>query len=761
MTWNIIQQASTAATASSSASVAATYGQAGSTPSSGANLSSGSKLIACVGYSGAGITISSVKDGAGNTMTQVAFLANTHSNVSGVGIYAMDTPAGDVGSKPAITATFSSSSTQGSIVIFEVSGLATGNTLAAMIDGGAAATTSFAAAGTYADPAYTTHAAGEFLIAVLADDGGPQSFGQPGAYSLAANSVNNNSNANCCVAYLSSSNGAESGTWTVTGTQTFTELAVAAFLLGAAGGVTPAATMWPVPMLAPAYVPGLPGLPGGTPFAPWPPYDTSGPAPGGADLLAAAATVTAAITATLVNAPAAWELPPQVAPAWFPGAPASPAGEPFQAWPQPQTLAPAPDPYTDSYTDVYGGAETPAFPAFSPPGWLPAAGPGSPGSEPFTPWPQYQAGAAATVPQDVLNAAATVTATAAATLDVSKAPVVPLPQYPPAWFPSAPSAPGADPFTPWPLGLTGVNSAALTAASVITAAAAAALTEAKPVNAATTVTATGAAAETTAKPVNAAQTVTATAAASLDVVKAGSPLAPAWEPYSYPGAPPGQMFQAWPVWEGTSGGVPTPVDFLNAPQTVTATGHAALAEAKPVNAAAVVTATVTASLATAKPVTAAATVTAGRAAAETTAKPLNAAATVTATGAAALADVSGAVAAPSRAPALYAPSWYPGSPGTPAQEPFAPWPPWTGSTAPAPTAPGTLTAATSSATLTAMTTASLSGGDAYASQYAAAYGTPGIPAAALTAATSASTLTAATAGGTLTAATQRTGGPGG
>jgi hypothetical protein len=407
---------------------------------------------------------------------------------------------------------------------------------------------------------------------------------------------------------------------------------------------------------------------------------------------------------------------PVYAPAWSPGLPGAPGAVPFTPWPPwdtPPGIPPLPDLYPGTYTSLYGGAEAPAFPgatALGPPGWAPGL-PGFPGGEPFVPWPQYVPGTAGA--QDVLAAAAAVTATITATLTSAPSGQQVAPQYPPAWFPSAPSAPGGEPFTPWPLGQTGVNSAALNAALTVTATGAAALTEAKPLNAATTVTATAAAAETTAKPLNAAQTVTASAAAALTLIKAGQEPVPAYPPAWFPaapGAPSGQPFTAWPVWEGTSGGVSTPVDLLTAALTITATGAAALTEAKPVNAARTVTATIAASLTTAKPLNAATTVTASRAAAETTAKPVTAAMTVTAAGVAVLADVPGAPVLFAAAVPLYVPGWFPGAPGVPAVEAFAPWPPWTGALVPP--GPvftvGTLTAA--DAAVSVLTGATASGG---------------------------------------------------
>ena len=413
---------------------------------------------------------------------------------------------------------------------------------------------------------------------------------------------------------------------------------------------------------------------------------------------------TAAVPPAQVTAAPAQPAPPP------PFSPGMPGTEPFAPWPAwtGAALAPVPPPVIPATRGTYSGVPGRAIPGLFIPGnpgtppvplpqapaplqvpaWFPGA-PGAPAGEPFTPWPQYPVTGIAAAGQDILNAAATVTAVAAASLDVTKAAWVLPPQYPPAWFPSAPSAPGGEPFTPWPLGQTGVNSASLTAASVITATGAAALTESKPLNAASTITAAGAAAETTSKPLNAATTVTATVSASLTVVKAGVTPVPeypaAWFPAA-PGVPGGQPFAPWPVWSGF-GGTSVPQDLLTAAAVMTASGAAALTESKPVSAAGTVTATVTASL--------------------TTAKPLNAAATVTAARVASLSDVAGPAVPAAMAP-LYAPAWFPGQPGLPAAEAFAPWPPWTGALVPAgpPFTIGVLTAGSSpAATLTAVTAA--------------------------------------------------------
>ncbi len=162
-------------------------------------------------------------------MTQAGFL---FSSSTGVAIFAMDTPAGDVGTKPTITATFAGGSADASILVQEISGLAAGNTTAAMLDG-TAVSAGFAASASDAQPAYSSTISGEFLVSLQGDDGGPQVASQPAGYTLDANAVNNNSFANVCPAYKNSTGGAESGTWTFTGTTTQTALMVIAFKLPA------------------------------------------------------------------------------------------------------------------------------------------------------------------------------------------------------------------------------------------------------------------------------------------------------------------------------------------------------------------------------------------------------------------------------------------------------------------------------------------------------------------------------------------------
>ena len=119
MAWSRIQSAKTAATTTGATTVAATFGT---------NLSSGTKIIAAVALPYG--TVTGVSDGT-NPLTLIG--RKTVTNLLDVSLWAMDTPSGDAGAKPTITATLTNT-TQGSMVIQEVSGLLAGNTTA-MADG--------------------------------------------------------------------------------------------------------------------------------------------------------------------------------------------------------------------------------------------------------------------------------------------------------------------------------------------------------------------------------------------------------------------------------------------------------------------------------------------------------------------------------------------------------------------------------------------------------------------------------------------------
>jgi hypothetical protein len=185
-----------------------------------ANLTPGTKIIAVFSASAnmSGATIT-VKDGAGNSFTQIATKALNNAATNGQAyIYAIDTPAGDAGTKPTITVT-STVAAEISLLIQEVPGLATGTTLAAMVDGTPG--TGFGnATGATGSPTYASAVSGEYLVAVYGDNGGPTTWAKPAALTSDPASINSNSVADIALAYGSSTGGTEAGSWSLSGTGT-------------------------------------------------------------------------------------------------------------------------------------------------------------------------------------------------------------------------------------------------------------------------------------------------------------------------------------------------------------------------------------------------------------------------------------------------------------------------------------------------------------------------------------------------------------
>lgn len=199
MTWSVIQSASASASASS---VAATF--------TTANLSAGSKIIVAVGRnSRTGTPV--VKDGALNTWTHIAQALNGATS-TGVDLYALDVPAGDVGTKPTITANGLSAGNAGyGILIQEVPGLLAGNTTA-MCDGTAG--TKGGTTATTGSPTYSSTAVNEYLVAVYGDFGDGNTVGTTAGWTADAHNVNSGTDANVLVQYKNSTNGAESDGFT-------------------------------------------------------------------------------------------------------------------------------------------------------------------------------------------------------------------------------------------------------------------------------------------------------------------------------------------------------------------------------------------------------------------------------------------------------------------------------------------------------------------------------------------------------------------
>jgi len=232
MAWSVLQSASASTTS-------VTFGS---------NLSSGTKLIAYCGS----VTFqaipapTAVKDGSNNAFTEVAVTTGTAGPSSfwpNLSVWVLDTPAGDVGTAPTITVTWSGSPANTAVLVQEVSGLAAGTG----IDGTAGLFGSGATSSSQSQPAYSSSASNEFLISAGCWDGVNQSAALSG-YTLDANSIQPSGSEQLAVGYANSTGGAESGTWTGVSNAGDVALIVLALPLPAAGAP-------PVP---------LPSLPGRT-----------------------------------------------------------------------------------------------------------------------------------------------------------------------------------------------------------------------------------------------------------------------------------------------------------------------------------------------------------------------------------------------------------------------------------------------------------------------------------------------------------------
>jgi hypothetical protein len=198
MAWSVLQSASGT---TSGTSVSATF--------TTANVQAGNKIVVAASEGGTGApAITSVQDGASNNWTQLGSASQGNARVY---LYALDVPAGDVGTKPTITATWSGAGGGLGIVIQEVSGLRTGNTTA-MIDGTAATLTGTAA--TTGSPTYSSAASNEYLVSVYGDFGTGQTVGTASGWTADAHNVNNSTNADCLIQYKNSTGGSETDGFT-------------------------------------------------------------------------------------------------------------------------------------------------------------------------------------------------------------------------------------------------------------------------------------------------------------------------------------------------------------------------------------------------------------------------------------------------------------------------------------------------------------------------------------------------------------------
>jgi hypothetical protein len=230
MPWSVLQSWSNTNT---SGNVAVTFVTA--------NLSAGTKILAWVSVSASAspqTTVSAVKDGALNAWTQLAVASDNAADA--LYLFALDTPAGDAGTKPTITATIGTNFGS-TILVQEVSGLLAGNT-SAMLDG-AAGLNHGTSAGPATSGAYSSSAAGEFLVFAAGEDGNAVTFGGPtSGYTADPKSVNGSSAADLEAGYKNSAGAAESGSSTITGSTGWATILAAFKLASVAAPAGPAYT---------------------------------------------------------------------------------------------------------------------------------------------------------------------------------------------------------------------------------------------------------------------------------------------------------------------------------------------------------------------------------------------------------------------------------------------------------------------------------------------------------------------------------------
>ena len=261
MAWSFVQSIGSAALASSHGVTFAN------------NVASGNKIIVVVtvaSSSTSAVTTSSVKDGASNSWTAIAnepFTDTQTGDKGNVSIWALDVPAGDVGTKPTITATGGSGTVVIGVLACEVSGLLAGNTTA-MADGTAGVSTGGGGQASTTSPTYSSTAANEFLIAVYGDYGNGTTWTNPSGYqgatagpgsSGAAEGVNDSTDCNIELAYKNSTDGSETASFTTTGSSSgYGELLVAFKLASAAAQPFDIPKFEPGPFWLQLFKPGLP-----------------------------------------------------------------------------------------------------------------------------------------------------------------------------------------------------------------------------------------------------------------------------------------------------------------------------------------------------------------------------------------------------------------------------------------------------------------------------------------------------------------------
>jgi len=232
MAWSVLQSVSTVN--SGGANVAATF--------TTANLTSGSKVICwlCADTSTGGTAgFTAVSDGT-NALSKLGAFFDTGGTLE-ADLWVMDTPAGDAGTKPTITATWNTglATSYGFVMLLqEVTGLAAGNTTA-ILDGAAIGAASGNSASA-ASGAYSSGAASEYLTAAYFDPGtGVTIATPPSGYTADPHNVSGQSSADLSVYYKNSSAGAESATFGLSGSGQW-EVLLTAFKLASGPAFIPA-----------------------------------------------------------------------------------------------------------------------------------------------------------------------------------------------------------------------------------------------------------------------------------------------------------------------------------------------------------------------------------------------------------------------------------------------------------------------------------------------------------------------------------------
>jgi hypothetical protein len=192
----------------------------------GTNLTAGTKLLAFVQVAdpsgGIDPVCTGVSDGGSGSFSLLSDVPSSGNPGSGVltqhsYIWELDTPAGDAGTKPTITAVLSGGAgAYGDMLVQEVPGLLPGSSC---MDGTPGTLAGSATAGySTGTPAYASSAAGEYLVAFYADNGGsgiPPSWTAPAGYTADPNAVNSQAFGNIAVCYKDSTGGTESDGYAV------------------------------------------------------------------------------------------------------------------------------------------------------------------------------------------------------------------------------------------------------------------------------------------------------------------------------------------------------------------------------------------------------------------------------------------------------------------------------------------------------------------------------------------------------------------